>query len=359
MAMPAQLPCPTATRRALVTAAAIGCLDGYVDAWVTNPPAGPEDAGPAVLAALVTGTAHPDAAWHASRAITVWQHGFHRGTPNSGLDRGQAAYTAGLACAALTQRRLAVAADREAQALAARWTVGPVTRDEYTLVHGLPGAVLTLAGAARPDPHRVVPLARRLAAVPDWPADLDTGLGYGVAGVAAALRAAVEIADPVKDVEAALRRACDWLVGRSTVDRNGVPAWPAARHGWAHGTPGIAWTLWDAGRVLDDPRLQRRATRAMESYCDGLLRPEPPDPVDLTFRTGAAGVVAVADAFTRHAGLPGSGDLRDRTAEQIVDRLDEVRAGRCLLLDGASGTLAALLTASGGDRRWLIPYGLR
>jgi hypothetical protein len=121
----------------------------------------------------------------------------------------------------------------------------------------------------------------------------------------------------------------------------------------------VAWTLWDAGRVLDDPRLRRRATRAMESYCIGLLRPELPPAIDLTFRTGAAGTLAVADAFARHAELPDARELRDRIAEQLIDRLDDVREGDPLLLDGACGVLAALLTAAGADRRWLTPYGLR
>jgi hypothetical protein len=363
MALSAQIPsCPTSTRRAQLVAAAVGCLDAYVDAWVAAPPGMPEDAGPAVLAALAGATAHPGAEWHASRAVTVWQHGFHRGTAGIGLYRGQAGYAAGLACAAARQPRLRALADWEAQALADRWTVGPVTREEYTLVDGAPGAILALACAERPDPDRVLPLARRLAAVAQWPPDMDTGLGYGVAGVAAALRAACDVVRPAGDLAAALRRACDWLVGRSTVDSQAVPTWPAPDSGWAHGTPGIAWTLWDAGRVLDDPRLRRRAVRAMDSYCGQLLRSELPPRSALTFAHGVAGSLAVADAFARHAHLPSAQDLRYRIGEHLVDRLAEVRAladHQMLLLDGACGVLAAMLTADGGDRRWLTQYGLR
>jgi hypothetical protein len=360
MALSAQLPpCPTSTRRALVVTAAVDCLDRYVDAWVAAPPERPEDAGPAVLAVLAGASAHPNAEWHASRALTVWQHGFHRGTPNSGLDRGQAAYVTGLGLAG-ARRPLRGLAEREARALADRWTVGPVTAAEYTLVHGAPGAVLALAGGAEPD--QALPLARRLAAVPEWPADMDTGLGHGVAGVAAALRAAYEVSGAAADFAAGLRRACDWLVGRSTVDRQGVPTWPAPGSGWAHGTAGVAWTLWEAGRVLDDPRLRRRATRAMDSYCGELLRVDLPRGAPVTFRDGAAGTLALADAFTRHAGLPSAEDLRDQIEERLADRLTDVRdrsGHHMTLLDGACGVLAVLLTVAGGNRRWLTPYGLR
>src|ERR687888_18212 len=72
MALPAQLPqCPTATRRALVTATAVGCRDAYVGGGAAPPPGAREDAGRGVLAPPPAGTAHPDAAWHASRAVTV------------------------------------------------------------------------------------------------------------------------------------------------------------------------------------------------------------------------------------------------------------------------------------------------
>ncbi|HKS99747.1 MAG TPA: hypothetical protein VJT31_09485, partial [Rugosimonospora sp.] len=170
MPLSSQLPsCPASTRRAAVLAAAIGCLDAYVDAWVAQPPEQPDDPGPAVLAALVGASTHPTAGWYASRALTVWRHGFHRGTARPGLYGGQAGYVAGLSCVASSQQRLRGLVEREARVLAQRWTAAPLAGGGYTLVDGLPGAVLALSCDPGPAADRLVPLARRLAAVPDWP----------------------------------------------------------------------------------------------------------------------------------------------------------------------------------------------
>src|SRR5262245_14553384 len=106
---------------------------------------------------------------------------------------------------------------------------------------------------------------------------VNTGLAHGIAGVALALRSALEHElAPATRVKAALARVGDRLVASSYVDRNGLRAWPLAIPGdlgtkapatgpqaWCYGTPGIAWSLWECGRVLGRQDLQRFALEAM------------------------------------------------------------------------------------------------
>lgn len=78
---------------------------------------------------------------------------------------------------------------------------------------------------------------------------------------------------------------------------------------------------------------------------------------------GAAGVLAVADAFQRWAGLPAAAALATRLTEHLTTRLPTALApGRpaTALLDGAPGALSALLTATHDTSRdWLPCLGLR
>lgn len=77
---------------------------------------------------------------------------------------------------------------------------------------------------------------------------------------------------------------------------------------------------------------------------------------------GAAGTLAVAEAFALHAGIPAAGILRNRLLEFLADRLTEVQElgkENMSLLTGAAGVLAVLLTCEGGKRGWLAQIALR
>jgi lantibiotic biosynthesis protein len=171
-----------------------------------------------------------------------------------------------------------------------------------------------------------------------------------------------------------------WLSAERTVDGLGIATWPrrgpmpssrsigaVRRQAWCYGCPGVSWALWTAGDALsragrpDGEPLREAATAAMRSLCEGY---DPAvhlgdDPLGICH--GAAGMMLAADAFARHAGLAPAAVLRDRLADFLFDRLDDVVVlgeSDLSLLSGASGVLAALLTVTGADRAWLHCLGL-
>jgi len=271
---------------------------------------------------------------------------------------------------------------------------------DYDLLVGAAGTLVTLATDPACPPSACRPVIRHLAGLCDR-AGLDrlrlarvygpdsahgvgrvnTGLAHGVPGVIVALCAAADRADagPTDDAHPALRRASTWLREQSFVDGRGVVTWtafqrddrpvpdrPSRRQAWCYGTPGVSWALWEAGRALHDETLRAFAAEAMASFCAAwedefyLYGEDLDDWVGVCH--GAAGTLAVADAFARHAGLGAATDLRERLRRLLGERLDLVRRlgkERMSLLTGASGVLAVLLTVDGGDRDWLPLIGLR
>jgi hypothetical protein len=209
---------------------------------------------------------------------------------------------------------------------------------------------------------------------------INTGMAHGVAGVAAALRAASETAPWVRQqLGPPLRRVCRWLMEESFNDSRGLLTWtPGGREGapppsgassrqaWCYGAPGVAWALWESARVLDDPGLRSFAEDAMRTFCAAFAEERYIDdaPADdaLAFCHGAAGTLAIADAFARSAKLTEAASLADRLEAYLLARLDEVQAlaeRNMTLLTGASGILAVLLTRHGGRRDWLSQFALR
>ncbi len=131
-----------------------------------------------------------------------------------------------------------------------------------------------------------------------------------------------------------LRRACDWLAEQAFLADGDFITWPAVgrdgakatgpadrRQAWCYGTPGVAWTLWDAGRVLSDDSLQLLGAEAMRSFCR-VFDTDFSFPIDdiaeeLAVCHGVAGTLAVADAFARYASLQEAALLRDEL-EQVT-----------------------------------------
>ncbi len=365
-----------------------------------------EDAGPAVLALLAAGTGHPAAVDAARRALPAWLAGFRAGVGHGGLhDAGLTGFLAGVRLAATVDERLVPLVDR-VRGSVLDWSAGrpwrseAVTMRDYDLLVGAAGTLVTLAtDPACPAPARE-PVLRHHAALCDSDTHdrlrlarvygpdsahgvgrVNTGLAHGVPGIIVALCAAADRAGaaPADDPRPALRRCAAWLRRESFVDARGVVTWtafgrderplptaPSRRQAWCYGTPGVAWALWEAGRVLHDAALRSFATGAMESFRAAwddefyLYGEDVDDRVGICH--GAAGTLAVADAFARHDGAAVAADLRDRLYRLLVARLDLVRRlgeERMSLLTGASGVAAVLLTVDGGTRAWLPLIGLR
>jgi len=280
---------------------------------------------------------------------------------------------------------------------AAHWRTSAVAWVDYDLFRGPAG--LVLAGASNSGPTEpFVPAVRHLAHLCDAPSlermragteisepsafnigRINTGMGHGVAGVASALRHAVETLDDGNDYRQALRFACDWLVEEAYLADRDFITWPPVgrdgakaprvsdrRQAWCYGTPGVAWTLWDAGRVLENPSLQVLGEEAMRSFCNVFDQdfhyPIYDASEALAICHGAAGTLAVADAFARYAALPEAGELRDRLHQYLLDRIDavdDIARTNMTTLGGAGGILSVMLSVHGGSREWLRQIALR
>jgi class I lanthipeptide synthase len=207
---------------------------------------------------------------------------------------------------------------------------------------------------------------------------VNTGLAHGVAGVALALRSALEHGlAPAGRTRAALTRLASWLVAQSYVDRTGLRAWPHADldggapppqalrpQSWCYGTPGIAWSLWESGRVLGRREIQSFALAAMGSWCARVVPPidrSADRSAQLALCHGVAGDLAIADCFARHARFAPAAKRARELERRLVREFDpdSPLARDASLLDGAPGILAVLLTRRGAPRGWLVPLGLR
>ncbi|WP_051789316.1 lanthionine synthetase LanC family protein [Streptomyces sp. NRRL S-1022] len=182
---------------------------------------------------------------------------------------------------------------------------------------------------------------------------------------------------------AALGRTTRRLIRQAYDDERGIRTWAAAgpgsplaptahpRQAWCYGTPGIAWALWDAADALGDTTTADWATAAFTTLAERydetfhLYGDSPGDRLGLCH--GAAGVLAVADAFHRHARLPAAATLKSRLTRHLTGHLAPPwPAGwDADLLTGLPGALAALLTATRlsatrpSSRTWLLCLGLR
>ncbi|TDV51901.1 lanthionine synthetase LanC family protein [Actinophytocola oryzae] len=369
------------------TAALSAAAERVLASWTASAAAdtaGP-DLGPVVLATLVPDGQVP------RDAIRAWLRTGNRRRAGLGLFGGMSGILAGLRLVATRYPNVVDAAERTAVAVATaepRWRTSELGFDDYDVVLGSAGVVLAQVTGVLPVRQEwlapavthLVGLAEsttgfRIGAFAGHPlvgwaqGGVVTGLAHGVAGPVAALSMAMPHLPGDARVADAVHRLASWLVSQRCADERGVMSWPARgtsagcvgevrRQAWCYGTPGVAWALWAAGQMLvhgghDGGALCAVATEAMETLCaaydpDFHLTDEP-----LAACHGAAGMLLVADAFTRHAGLPAAAALRDTLTGHLVQRLDELPELDATLLSGATGVLAALLTAAGGDRGWL------
>ncbi|QGV82079.1 lanthionine synthetase LanC family protein [Streptomyces ficellus] len=388
------------------TALSLTYLDAYADggdpARHGHRPTTAPDPGIPVLARLVAATGGPGATGTAARAVATWATAAGRGPGHPGLyDGGLAGTLAGLRLGARLHPALHRAADRlrdhlTGAAVATRWRTSDVAFPDYDLITGPAGLLLALHAGSNPTAPQLTTMTVHLTALCDhddlprlrtgayahhphlsWThGRVNTGMGHGVAGVVTALTTALRVTgDPA--TATALHRATRWLAHHSHVDSRAIRTWPGAgpdgpppvdahpRQAWCYGTPGVAWALWDAADALGDPEAAHWALAAFGTLAARydeefhLFGDAPADRLGLCH--GAAGVLAVADAFARHARLPAAALLRSRLTARL--RADLPAALRTpwppTLLTGAPGALSALLTAGGAPRDWLPCLGLR
>ncbi|MFJ8584538.1 lanthionine synthetase LanC family protein [Streptomyces sp. NPDC093595] len=380
----------------------LGLAVRYLERWASAPGGDghPSDPGIPVLAHVVADE-HPAAA----AAVAAWARTAGRGPSHPALYNGGLAGTlAGLRLGATLHPPLHRAADRLRDHLATRppaYRTRDVAFPDYDLISGPSGTLLALCAGAEPEPGLLRPLAAHLALLCDgdelprlraaqydghpylaWmQGRINTGMGHGVAGVLTALTAALRRApdqESTAPLTAALGRAARWLARQAYDDDRAIRTWagagldggpppdgPNPRQAWCYGTPGVAWALWDAADALGDKSVAEGAADAFTALAEHydedfhLFGDTPGDLLGLCH--GAAGVLAVADAFDRHARVPAAAALKRRLVRHLLTRLpetfDDWPPG---LLSGPPGALSALLTAAhGASRAWLPCLGLR
>ncbi|MEU7281714.1 lanthionine synthetase LanC family protein [Streptomyces sp. NPDC045431] len=370
----------------------------YLEEWTTatDRSGPPSDPGIPVLAHLV---ADRDAA---AAAVAVWAKSAGRGPSHPALyDGGLAGTLVGLRLGATLHPALHRAADRLRDHLAARppaYRTEGVAFPDYDLISGPSGTLLALCAGADPTSGQLHPLTAHLTLLCDgdelprlragqydghphlaWmQGRVNTGMGHGVAGLVTALTAALRRLGPDPELTGALTRATRWLARQAYDDERAVRSWPGAgldggpppavpnrRQAWCYGNPGVAWALWDAADALGDKEAADGAAAAFTTLAERydtefhLFGDTPGDLLGLCH--GAAGVLAVADAFDRHARVPAAAALKDRLVHHLVagfpDTYEDWPPG---LLGGPAGALSALLTAAhGASRAWLPCLGLR
>jgi lantibiotic biosynthesis protein len=284
---------------------------------------------------------------------------------------------------------------------------------EFDLVSGLTGtgiyllarhqAQLGQPGAAPEEPHRAMTRAMLdrllggltgLLAAPGeprrWhtPAHLTTGplresfprglhncgLAHGAPGPLALLSLALLAGLRVPGAADAIHATASWLAANRTgtarepdwqdgvaLDAPAPPAPPAApgegqdpgRAAWCYGTPGVARSLWLAGRAVAERHWQELAARAIRAVAGrpltawGLSGPG--------FCHGEAGLLQVLRRFAADLGDPAIGDAAGRLTARLVSRFDPgapfgvrvadpdgVLTDQPGLLDGAAGIALAL-----------------
>jgi lantibiotic biosynthesis protein len=337
-------------------------------------------------------------------AVTAWAAGLRGGIDHCGLfGRGLAGCLLGLTHASAVEPRLVRPAATVRRHVVARCAAVGLRRSgvgwsDYDLIMGVSGAVLALA-ACPGEAADLEPAARYLLDLCDrddlarlvvgddygnpglsWNLGrLNHGLGHGVPGVLAALLTARTRMSPAwhDQLDRAIGRLADHLCRAAYRDGRGVVSWPPGsripgdpapgggrRQAWCYGTPGVAWQLTEAGRLLGDDELREFGIVAMTSLCDAwddeyYLDTDTPTN-RLAFCHGLAGQVAIARAFGDRVGMSAASALAEHLATVLTDELPAVvqlSTTDLSMLNGAPGVLAVLLSDN-TDHAWFVAVGL-
>jgi hypothetical protein len=390
-----------------LSAAVHATLDTFAAHGGEDPSNGGGDPGPVVLAALAARSAGRAVD---ERVLERWLEQLRELLRSGSLQFGPAGPLSALSAARSVTPRLGRLShslwDQVAEGLPRDcWRTRAVTWVDYDVIRGPAGMLLSLVASGRLSASGAAARLRlaircalqliRLCETEDlasfrlgrdhgdeqlrWgEGRINTGLAHGVAGVVLALKSALEHGvAPAGRARAALTSVSEWLVAQSYVDRSGLRTWPHASldggapppkaqspQAWCYGTPGIAWSLWESGRVLDRSDLRSFALDAIGSFCarvETRIDRRHDLPAQLGLCHGLAGTLAIADCFGRHARFEPAAKRADELERSLVRELVEVAALKndASLLTGAPGILAVLLTRRGAPRRWLVPLGLR
>ena len=206
---------------------------------------------------------------------------------------------------------------------------------------------------------------------------LNCGMSHGIPGPLACLSLAKRHGVDSAGMAESIGRMADWLIRHRVDDEWGInwptvvpsvraksdaPGGPAgggrpSRTAWCYGSPGVARSLWLAGKALDRPGYGALAVEAMLAVLNKPVRNRGiPSP---TYCHGVAGLLSVVLRFAVETGHP----LFRRGANELIAQLvDAYEPGSVLgyrsieadgrrvdnpgLLDGAPGVVLALMAAT-------------
>lgn len=199
--------------------------------------------------------------------------------------------------------------------------------------------------------------------------NLNCGLAHGIPGPLSLLSLCYDDGIRVDGLRETIGCWADWLTRQSVTDSWGIN-WPTtvpvasdsstvnepSRAAWCYGSPGVARSLWLAGRALKRQEYQDLAVSAMEAvFRRPVAKRHIPAP---TFCHGTAGLLQVSLRFHHDTALPQFRTAVQSTVEQLISAYDrdsllgftDVEPGnRCVdnpgLLNGAAGTVMSLLAA--------------
>lgn len=388
------------SQRELVIDAAVEALQNYVNAPLDQHFA---DAGPAILARIVWDVDREVTKSAATSALECWLARLPSANAYPGIFGGLAGIYVGAKAASAICPRLdgfaAVLRERLVDWCAkSDWRTEAVGWEDYDLISGPAGIILSLLQDPKGSTQDLSPAinhllllcrsidldALRVGRYQDdeqrrWNfSRVNTGMAHGVTGIIAALTSAAAVLPQANDVRETIRTLCQWLLQETYVDSLRVQTWgPAGRDGcdppggssrrqaWCYGTPGVAWTLWRAGRISGDDELCQFASHAMKTFCLSFDEEFYIDDTDasaaLGICHGAAGTLMLARCFGSEAKLPEAQHLSTSLENYIVERLPEVCSlahTNSTTLTGASGILAALLSDRSDNQFWSAHLGL-
>jgi len=198
----------------------------------------------------------------------------------------------------------------------------------------------------------------------------DCGLAHGISGPLALLSITRLQDRNQSNIEATIRQLASWITTQRRDDAWGI-TWPHAvppsgvppadrsssRASWCYGTPGVARSLWLAGRALDDEEMRDmairaiRAVRARPTHIRGI-----PSPI---LCHGIAGLLQIVLRFANDTGEDFFAEMACELTEQLVALYDSKttlgfqdlelngqKVDNPGLLEGATGVALALLAAS-------------
>jgi hypothetical protein len=210
--------------------------------------------------------------------------------------------------------------------------------------------------------------------------NLNCGLAHGIPGPLALLALAHEAGIVVDGLSEAVESLATWIVSNRLDDEWGAN-WPTAiaivrdpdgtRHpaapasspfgpshaAWCYGSPGIARTLWQAGRALSRADFQALAIEAVEAIA---RRPAPARKIQSpTFCHGTAGLLQIVLRFAFDTGSESICNSARTLTDEVLGKYEtssllgyrsvELRGARVDqpgLLDGAPGVALTLLAAA-------------